>query len=113
MGIRAGALNRYALLQERVSGSPQQTASGEDDWTWGNVASVWCSIEPLIGREFFSADAVQSSVTVKIRMRWRDGLHAGMRLVHQGKYYDLKHPADVKLGNREVLWYCSEGASEG
>ena len=113
MGLNASDLRHYASLQDRVTGSPQQFASGEYDQTWAEVAKVWCDIRPLIGREFFAADAVNAEVNVKIRMRWRTGLHAGMRLVHQGKIYDLTQPADVGSDNIEVVWYCRQGASEG
>lgn len=113
MGIRAGRLNRLVTLQQRAAGSPQQFATGEPDETWVDVAQVWASVEPLVGREFYEAQQVQSSVTAKLRLRWRPGVNAGMRVVHQGKIYNLAHPADVLAANRELLFYCTEGENQG
>jgi SPP1 family predicted phage head-tail adaptor len=112
MGIRAGALNCYVSLQDRVAASPQQFDSGEPHDAWVEVAKIWAAIDPVLGREF-SEGGIQAEANVKIRIRWRDGLHAGMRIVHQGKIYDLTQPLDVGTANREVLFYCGEGATEG
>jgi SPP1 family predicted phage head-tail adaptor len=112
MGIRAGALNCYVSLQDRVAASPQQFDSGEPHDDWVEVARIWAAIDPILGREFLDG-GVQSEAKVKIRMRWRPNLHAGMRIVHQGKIYDLTQPLDVGAANREVLFFCSEGATDG
>lgn len=113
MSIRAGRLNRLVTLQQKATGSPAQFATGELDEVWVDVAQVWASVEPLVGREFYEAQQIQSSVTAKIRIRWRPGVDAGMRIVHQGKIYNLAHPADVRAANRELLFYCTEGDNLG
>lgn len=53
----------------------QQPVETEDDHheqivTWTNVASVYASIEPMTGREFFQSQELQADITHRIRIRY-------------------------------------------
>jgi SPP1 family predicted phage head-tail adaptor len=66
--LRAGALNRRITLQSRSTG---QDTSGGQLLTWTDVATVWAQVEPLNGRELLAAQAVQSSVSHQITIRYQ------------------------------------------
>ena len=66
--ISAGALNRRITLQQR--GTAQDTA-GEPSAIWTAVATVWANVEPLNARELMAAEAVQSSVSHTITIRYQ------------------------------------------
>ena len=76
---------------------------------WQDVATVWASIEPLSAREFIAAQAVQSDVSVRVSVRYRPGITAAMRLLHDGKTYNITGVLADKDSGREYLTLpCAE-----
>jgi len=67
-----------------------------DEWggvieTWGTFAdNVPAEVVPLSGREFIAAAAEQSGVTARITIRELTGLTETMRIVFDGKDYNIK-----------------------
>ena len=77
--------------------------------TWATVATVWAAVEPLSAREFIAAQAVQSNVSVRITMRYRPGITSAMRLLHDGKVYNITGVLADKDSGREYLTLpCAE-----
>ena len=76
--MRAGRMNRRVTLQSRVE---TRGSTGEVTWTWADVDTVWASIEPIVGREYFVAQQVQSSTDTRIRIRYRHGVTTKMRVM--------------------------------
>ncbi len=115
--MRSGRLRTRVIIEELVTGSPQQTASGQPDASWATVASVWADVSPVLGREFMEAQASQSSVDTKIRVRWMagvtDGITAAMRVNAGGTIYNIEAAVNVENRNREWLLYCTSGANDG
>lgn len=125
--IRAGRLRHIVVVQQLTENSPQQTGTGEPDQSWTTYhANAPASIEPVIGREFFAGDQVQSEVDTKIRMRYLPGLNDGitskMRILHPTtcpcappaqEIYEIRGPANVEKRNREWLLYCATGVTQG
>lgn len=110
---RAGQLRHLVTIERLTAGSPQQTGSGEPDESWATFAIVRASIEPLEGRELFSAQAVNNEVTVRIRMWYIAGVVPKMRVSHGGLYYDILSVINKELRNRELELMCKEGMSDG
>jgi len=82
-----------------------------DDWgspvaAWTPLATVWAAVEPLTGREYFAADAAQSEVTARIRMRYRPGITSQDRVIHEGKTYGIESVIDVRSAGRELVLMC-------
>jgi len=61
--------------------SDSRDAHGGNVRTWGTVATVWASVEPLTGRELSEAQQVESRATVRITMRPYPGLTSRHRIV--------------------------------
>lgn len=75
---------------------------------WVDVVSdVWASKEPILGREFFAAESVQSKVEVKWRTYFIPGIENNMRIYHENEAYEILSVIDPKGLNRELLFYCS------
>ena len=85
--MQAGRLNRRCTLQQPGTATD---ALGQPIPGWTDVAMVWASIRHLSGVEAIKADATVSTVKASIRIRWRPGLNAGMRVVHGADTYDIK-----------------------
>ena len=106
-----GQLNQRITLQ-----APGATvdALGQRVETWANVADVWAQVQPLKGREFFAAGAMQSEATVRVRMRWRDGVTGAMRVLWRGVPHALvAEPVDVDAGRHTLELLCSAGIRDG
>lgn len=86
--MRAGTLRNKVVIQ--------QQSSGQDDWgqplpaDWTDIATVWADIRHQSGLETIKADSPASVVKASIRIRYRTGLNAGMRVVHGDVKYDIK-----------------------
>lgn len=86
--LRAGTLNRLLTIQ-RLDG-------GKDAWgqplpdVWVDVCKPWANIRHLSGAEAIKADAVASTVRASIRIRYRTGIDAGMRVLHGTTVYTIK-----------------------
>ena len=102
--MQAGRLNRRCLLQ-----SPSQSvdAIGQPIPGWTDVALVWASIRHLSGVEAIKADAVTSTVKASIRIRYRTGLNAGMRVVHGAQVYSIE-AVMPDVGGREYVDLVAE-----
>lgn len=82
---------------------------GEHTDTWEIVfADIFASKEPLLGREYFSAEATQSSVEMKFRTFYFDGVKNEMRIECDGETFEILSAINVKSLNRELLMYCKK-----
>lgn len=107
--MQAGKLRHRVTIQRKVAGSPQKRASGAPDQSWETFATVWAAIEPLRGREFIEANAVQSKAAVRIRTRYLAGVTAAMRVLHGTTVYGIEAPLDVNGRGIELHLMCSAG----
>lgn len=67
-----------------------QDSAGQPLTTWVKVADVWADIRHKSGLETIKADAETSIVKASIRIRYRTGIDAGMRVLHGSRVYDIK-----------------------
>ena len=105
--LKAGNLRHSVTLQRKQQTQNPQT--GAMVTTWVTEATVPAAVEPLSAREFIAAQAVQSDVSVRIRVRYRPGITSAMRLLHDGKVYNITGVLADKDSGREYLTLpCSE-----
>lgn len=97
--MQAGRLNRRCLLQ-----SPSQSvdAIGQPIPGWTDVATVWADIRMKSGLEAIKAGASVSVVQASIRIRYRAGINAGMRVVHNLHVYEIL-AVQPDVGGREYV----------
>jgi SPP1 family predicted phage head-tail adaptor len=125
MSLEAGALRHRVRIEEYVELLDSNGETIQDDTTgevvreWQEVATVWAAIEPVSAREFVQSQAMQSQISARTVMRYRDGLHAAMRLVHlrTGRPDVIYNPhaflADKDSGLEYLTIPCSTGTGEG
>lgn len=89
MPLRAGELDRPLTLQALQAG---QDAYGQPQETWVTVGQLWGRLEVLGGGEGFvaGADRRASQQTVRFTVRYRPGVAARMRVMHDGQAYDIE-----------------------
>ena len=96
-------------LDQRVT--VERFTTTTDSWgqpieTWAPLFSCWAAVEPLVGREFIAAQAAQSEVTARIRMRFRPWMTAQDRVIHNGTTYGIESLIDVRSDHRELVLMC-------
>lgn len=97
--------NVSSLLRHRMTiqqEERQQDGAGGYTRTWKDLADVWAQMERISGREAMVARKLQSTVTHRVLLRFRDGVNAAQRLAYDEKYYNIRYVACV-AGNREML----------
>lgn len=111
--MRIGPLRHRITIQK--PGYEQDPETGAMKPTWENLAKgVAASIEYLSVREYISAQAGQSEITARIKIRYREGLDSTMRILHKGKIYNMKQPLpDPNSGIEYLTIPVTEGADDG
>jgi SPP1 family predicted phage head-tail adaptor len=97
--MQAGRLNRRCVIQ-----APGTTTDelGQPIPGWTDVATVWGDIRMKSGLEAIKAGAVVSTVQASIRIRYRAGVNAGMRVVHNMVAYNIT-AVQPDVGGREYV----------
>ena len=107
--MRAGRLRKWVQVQE--STVTIDAAGGAVD-TWAKVWDRRAAIEPINGREMVESDQVRTVATVKILMRWWDGLKATHRIKYGSRIFEINHIINRNERNREYELLCTEVISD-
>ena len=83
----AGSRNRLVSIQRRAIG---QDEIGQPVETWEEVARPWASIRHASGVETIKSGTDASVVRASVRILYRHGIDAGMRVVTSAAIYDIK-----------------------
>lgn len=97
-------LNRKITFQEKTI--EQDPDTGEMIVVWVDFVSVFARVDPLVGREYFAAAAVQSEDTTKFTLRYRGDLSPAMRIAFDGQHFGITSIQNIRSGNRETLIYA-------
>lgn len=98
---------RIGALRHKIAIKYLDPDAGEDEYgdpkpEWVTVYSPWASIEPLRGRELFTAQQAASEVTSRIRIRYREGITSDMIVVHGGATYQILYIINPDVRNKEL-----------
>jgi SPP1 family predicted phage head-tail adaptor len=97
--MKAGQLDKLVSIQQQSS---VQDDAGQPVKTWSEVTQAWADVRSMSGLATIKADAYVSTFKASVRIRYRDGIKPGMRVVHGATVYDIKAvPPDS--GRREFL----------
>ena|ERR1043166_7876409 len=95
----AGTLNRYVVIEQATE---TQNARGEAVPTWSTFATVFASIEPLSGRELFTAQQRVADVTHVVRLPYQPGVLPKMRLNYNGRLFNILTVLNLQEANRKL-----------
>ena len=112
MTISAGRLRERVTIQHKIVSG--KDAKGADLFVWTDfAANLPAQVEPLAGREFFAADQAQSSVDVRVRIRYLDGITPAMRLMWDGRAHDIDSVIRPNAGRIFLELMCISGVHDG
>lgn len=95
---------RYSIRIEEPSGN--RSTSGQPVETWSEFATTRADIYSISGREYFEADQVNSETTVKIVIRYLQGLNTKMRIRHGDVIYKINAVLNQENRRRPVVIMC-------
>lgn len=87
MKLNPGTLNRRIAIQQLAAGVD---LIGQPVNTWSDVAQVWADMRFRSGLESIKGDVETSMARVSVRIRYRTGITAGMRVLHESVAYDIE-----------------------
>jgi len=108
--LNAGQRNKIITIQTKTMSTDDYGGQVE---TWADFTKVWAAVWPLKGRELFAAQAAKSETTVRFNIRWIAGLSESMRIVYNGKNYDITGLINIGERNVEYDIMAKTGLSEG
>lgn len=92
----------------RPPGKDDADEYGEPVKDWIEVTKLWASIEPLRGQEYFAAMRDNAEVTVRIRIRYREGIDKTMKVVYGSSEFEILHSIHSELNKKELQLMCKE-----
>lgn len=118
--MEIGELRHKVTIERPVQGRNER-GGPKDDWQpW--LVNIWAEVRALGPREQMLAQQVQSSITTKIRIRYRPGIDATMRVrwQHGGgspstiDFFDIEGPPIPVDGRTNEIWLmCVKRDAEG
>lgn len=115
MMLRSGPLKKRITLQRQ---SQAVDGYGQPIEAWVDVATVWASIEPSVGRELFAAQTLNLDQPKTVRMRWQPIFDdpkavSAMRIVYNDRIFNIKSVANKGEQNCLLTLLVSEGLTHG
>ena len=75
---------------------------------WESITTVWAEVKPLSGREYFSAQQVQSEITTQIWLRHLDGIKPSMRVKFGERFLEIIAVLNTQERNVSLQLMCKE-----
>lgn len=119
--MEIGELRHKVTIERPVPGRSER-GGPRDEWV-PHLSNIWAEVRQLGPREQMLAQQVQSSITTKIRIRYRPGLDATMRVRWQHgeggspttvEFFDIEGPPIPVEGRTDEIWLmCVKRDAEG
>lgn len=82
---QAAGMDKRIIVKYLV---PSQDSFGEPTTVWTELKTIWASVEPISGRDFFQARQEQSELTHRIKTR-SAGITPDMRLHYGTRVFEI------------------------
>lgn len=102
---------RHRITFQRIT--PVINENGFESEMPEEYKTVWAAVTNLHGKEYFEAKAVQAENTVKFTIRYLAGIDQTMKILFQGKAYNITAIDNIKYRNRYIEIQAMEVESDG
>ena len=103
--MRAGLLRQRLAVQ---SVTRSQNNYGEPTDSWSTLTTIWGSVEPLQGRELFTARQVNPELTHKITVRYSTAITPDKRIAFGSRAFDINQVRNIDERNKTMELICKE-----
>lgn len=86
----------------------EEDAGGGAEVVWVPVAVVWASIRSSASGEEIASDDFAARVSHELRLRWRDDVRPGWRVLHGGRELRVRAAVDRDGARRWLHLECEE-----
>lgn len=103
--MKIGELRHRITFQKEI-----KTPDGHKGFVsqWQDVVTVWASIEPLSGREYFYSHQIKAEVTHRVKIRYREDITVKMRIKHRDRVLEIESILDLKEAHQTLEILCRE-----
>lgn len=104
MGQSAGELRHRVIIQQYNQGGRDDDGFplGEG---WSEYVKLWAKVTPLSAKDLISAQADQSEVTARMKIRYRTDITTDMQVIWKGRVFSIKSQA--LDDNEDSYTYCT------
>ena len=103
--MNIGKLRHRITLLKQVNEVNDYGASTQ---SWKRVATVWADVRPLSGREYVSAQQVQSEVTTQIWLRHIEGIKPTMKVKFGKREFEILSVLNTQERDVSLQLMCKE-----
>lgn len=98
---------KHKLIIQQLSGSADAHGhiDNTDDDNWSTYTTAYAAVRSKGGREFWKVDQVNADVSHVWYCQWSRTLESAlpkMRLIHEGKTYEILSVVNIDLANEEI-----------
>lgn len=97
----------FQVLSSVVNENGFETENYED------LKTVWAKVTNLHGKEYFEAATIQKEKTVKFIIRAIEGLDESMKILFQGRNYNITFIDNIKYENKYIEIKALEVDADG
>lgn len=109
--MNRGARRHSITIQEPVR--TQDTTTGVSSVEWSKVRQCFAEVLTGPGKEYMQAGAVQSDTDARISIDWFSGLTQKMRILWDGRVYNIKTFTTDRTARRHYFIEATEGVNDG
>jgi SPP1 family predicted phage head-tail adaptor len=103
--MQAGRLDRRITIEQPTESTG---AIGDVTESWSDFATVWAGKDDRSGREALSPEIERGEVETVWRIRHLDGLTMKMRIVYDGRIYDIRSIREIGRGEGWIIGTTAE-----
>lgn len=109
MTQRAGELRHRITVQ--VMGPDRDEDNYPIKPVWTDYKKLWAKVTHLSGRDLIAAQANQSKIVARLKIRYREDIDTTMRVIYKSKTYAIDSQAleDTSTGYEYVTFLLSNG----
>lgn len=107
MNVNPGKLP-HKITVYRPTESVNPDPRGDEQLGQEQVAQLWASIEPLMGRELQFAQQMHGSVSHRIKTRYKAALTKRMWCIWNSRRFNFGPPLSTEERNYEIVLYATE-----
>ena len=102
-------------LRDRITVQVMGQDRDEDNYlippVWTDYKKLWAKVTHLSGKDLIAAQANQSKVVARLKIRYREDITTEMRIIYKNKVYGIDSQAleDTNTGYEYVTFLLSQG----
>lgn len=107
MSQNAGELRHRIMVQHFASGRDEDGYPLPEQWV--DYMPLWAKVTHLSGKDLIAAQASNSKVVARVKIRYREDIDTTMRVIYKGKTYAIDSQAleDTNTGYESVTFLLS------